>query len=227
MQPTWQSDCGTISLYWADCLDVLPHLSGVDAVVTDPPYGIGVTRMRLGNGSRVVERSCDWDDSAPDLGFIVAMGVPAVVWGGNHFGLPASRKWLVWDKGTGDNDFADCELAWTNMDGAVRKLFRSWVGRNAKERNDSDRFHPTQKPVAVMEWSISNIRDCAGAILDPYMGSGTTGIACIRKDRRFIGIEKEKKYFDIAVERISAELSRMPLLEGVTKRSSRIASAGC
>ena len=204
----WVSDCGSVTLYCGDCLSLLPGLKA-DAVVTDPPYGIGVCRMTLGNGHRRVFRGNEsWDDSAPCLDSLIEFGVPSVIWGGNHFSLPVSRGWLVWDKGTGDNDFADCELAWTNTDSAIRKVFCSWVGRNAKERGDFDRHHPTQKPIAVMEWSIGRVsRNDCDTILDPFMGSGTTGVASVRTGRRFIGIELEPKYFDIAVRRIKAELN--------------------
>jgi DNA modification methylase len=198
MTPDWESDDGAVRLYCGDCRELLPDLLA-DAIVTDPPYGIGVTRMMLGNGKRRVSRGGSaWDDAAPDVRFVTAM--PAIVWGGNHFSLPPERRWLVWDKGTGSNSFADCELAWTNLGGAIRKYFHSWVGRNAKERADADRFHPTQKPVALMEWCLSFID--GDTILDPYMGSGTTGVACVNTGRKFIGVEIDAGYFEIAKRRI-------------------------
>jgi site-specific DNA-methyltransferase (adenine-specific)/modification methylase len=211
----WTSDCGTVRLICGDCLEVLPTLGKVDAVVTDPPYGIGVDKMTLGNGQRIVYRGeHDWDCKSPDLDAVINNANNCIVWGGNFFALPKGNRWLVWDKGTGTNDFADCELAWTNLDGAIRKLFLSWVGANAKEKHDSDRFHPTQKPVRLMEWCLSFLPD-SESILDPFMGSGTTGVACVRTGRKFIGIEREPKYFEIAKRRISEELNRFPLLEKV------------
>jgi hypothetical protein len=203
---------GPHTLYRGEQEDILPTLGNslVDSILTDPPYGIGVTGMKLGNGLREVERCGNWDDVMPNLTPLLAMCVPSIIWGGNYFGLPKSRRWLVWDKGTGDNDFADCELAWTNMEGAVRKYFRSWVGRNAKERKDADRFHPTQKPVSLMQWCLGFLK--GHTVLDPFMGSGTTGIACIQAERQFIGIERETKYFDIAAKRIEDALHAEPLL---------------
>lgn len=196
----------TCTLYCGDCLELLPIEA--DAIVTDPPYGIGVTRMTLGNGLRRVDRGrSEWDERPPELGWIWEFGKPAAVWGANHFNPPPSRKWLVWDKGTGDNDFADCELAWTNMEGAIRKRFHSWVGANAKERDEKDRYHPTQKPVAIMAWAMEQIEIAEGAIVfDPYMGSGTTGVACIRTGRNFIGVEKDETYFKIAADRLRREM---------------------
>lgn len=196
------------TLYLGDCLDVLPTLDEVDSVVTDPPYGIGVTRMTLGNRIVKMDHCSEWDDQSPDMSQFTAMGVPSIIWGGNYLSLPPSGKWLVWDKGTGANDFADCELAWTNLKGAIRKVFHSWVGANAKERCDSDRFHPTQKPVGVMQWCLGHLPEGCDLILDPFAGSGTTGVACIRTGRRFVGIEKEPKYFEIALKRIR-EAERM------------------
>jgi site-specific DNA-methyltransferase (adenine-specific) len=200
-----------LSLPWqvihGDALETMRGLPDgcLDAVVTDPPYGIGVTRMTLGNrkGSQVL-RASNWDDAPPDLTLVVSLGVPSVVWGANHFTLPTSRCWFVWDKGTGDNDFADAELAWTNLDGAVRMFRRSWVGANAKERGDADRFHPTQKPVALMAWCIERLNlPPDSLIIDPYCGSGTTGVAAVQLGRRFLGIERESAYVDIARRRIA------------------------
>lgn len=119
--------------------------------------------------------------------------------GGNYFGLPPSRCWLVWDKCTGENSYADAELAWTNIDRAVKLKRLAWVGANAKDT--PERLHPTQKPVAVMQWCIQQLSN-PQTILDPFMGSGTTGVAAVKMGRKFIGIEREQKYFDIACERI-------------------------
>jgi site-specific DNA-methyltransferase (adenine-specific)/modification methylase len=202
-----------VTLYRGDCLDILPTLTGVDAVITDPPYGIGVTRMTLGNRiGNTLYRGSGWDDIVPDLSAVLRIGVPSVVWGGNYFLLPISKRWLVWDKGTGDNDFADAEIAWTNCDGALRMFRRSWVGANAKESRDPDRAHPTQKPISLMAWCMDTVRVPSGAlVLDPYMGSGTTGIACIRTGRRFIGIEIDPTHYATACRRIDDELQQIKL----------------
>lgn len=226
MQPTWQSDCGTVSLYCADCLDVLPHLSGVDAVVTDPPYGMklntdnsrfsGGTKVNIakrGNGAGTGAGEPIYGDDEPFDPSPFLIGQEQIFWGWNHFAYALPKgTCLVWIK---RNDAAfgsflsDAETAWHSR-GCGVYCFRD-LSNNAIARQ---RKHPTQKPLPLMQWCVDRVR--GHVILDPFMGSGTTGIACIRKERRFIGIEKERKYFDIAVERISAELSRMPLLEGVS-----------
>ena len=204
---------GNATLYLGDCLDILPTLPKVDAVITDPPYGIGVGSMTLGNGKKRIDRGeIDWDAAPPSEALIsmIAMSAAreAILWGGNYFGLPAARCWLVWDKCTGDNSFADAELAWTNLDRVVKLKRLAWVGNNAKDT--PERLHPTQKPVAVMAWCIAQTTGI-GSILDPFMGSGTTGVAAARMGRSFIGIEREPSYFDIACRRIEDAQRQAPM----------------
>lgn len=196
-----------------DCLDVMADIPTDAVIVTDPPYGIGVTRMTLGNRKGLtVDRGGHWDDSAPSLEWMVALGRRAVVWGGNHFTLPVSTAWLVWDKGTGDNDFADAELAWTNGTGTIRMFRRGWVGANAKERGDEDRYHPTQKPVELMRWCIARLKLEPGTlVVDPYCGSGTTGVAAMMEGMRFLGIEREARYVETARRRIAAAAAQTSL----------------
>lgn len=213
MTPDWQTEDGSIQLYCGDCLEILPHLSGIDAVVTDPPYGIGAGRQSFGKWrtSRMDVES--WDDCAANVSALVAMGVPLVVWGGNYFDLPPSRCWLVWHKGSGfaGRDFAECEMAWTNLDQNVRHMTHDPLARG----DYRNKQHPTQKPVDVMLWCLGFAR--GDVVLDPFMGSGTTGVACVRLGRRFIGIEKERRYFDVAVGRITDELNRLRLFEPAPK----------
>lgn len=132
------------------------------------------------------------------------------MWGGNHYAsrLPDSPGWLIWDKrrGTTENDFADCEMAWTNVDQPARCLPHLWNGMLRDSERGVERVHPTQKPVEVMLWCIRKVADSAKTILDPFCGSGTTGVAAVRLGRKFIGIEIEPKYFEIAVRRISEAL---------------------
>lgn len=195
---------GNATLYRGDAMDVLPTLGKVDAVITDPPYGIGANRMTLGNGKQRIERGeDDWDSAPPSAGLmdsIMSSAPKQIHWGGNYFGLPASRCWLVWYKCTGANSFADCELAWTNLDSVVKKCVIPWVGANAKDES-GQRVHPTQKPIRLMRWCIEQAGN-PEIILDPFMGSGTTGVAAVQMGRQFIGIEREPKYFDIACKRI-------------------------
>jgi site-specific DNA-methyltransferase (adenine-specific)/modification methylase len=124
-----------------------------------------------------------------------------IIFGGNYYSLPPTKCWLVWDKENGDTDFADCELAWTNIDKAVRRIRYLWNGfarANGEPRGD----HPTQKPIGVMKWAIGHLPEPNQTILDPFMGSGTTGVAAVQMGRKFIGIEREERYFEIACKRI-------------------------
>ncbi len=202
---------GNARLALGDCRDILPTLGKVDAVVTDPPYGIGEsagkakTRKRAGNAKWVKDYgNDDWDDQPIDAETIAAILNHArwkVIFGGNYYALPPTKCWLVWDKLNGDTDFADCELAWTNLPKAVRRIRFLWNGWNlggGESRGD----HPTQKPIGVMRWCIGHLPVPNETILDPFMGSGTTGVAAVQMGRKFIGIEREPKYFDIACSRI-------------------------
>lgn len=198
---------GPHRLILGDCLEVMPTLGKVDAVVTDPPYGIGESggqfRGRKGQGHRVLPRK-NWDASRPaDDAFVyIQQAAPLqIIWGGNYFAdlLPASKSWLYWDKLMG-GDFADGELAWTNLDRALRKF--------TKCNKDHGKVHPTQKPVALMQWCLGFLPD-AHTILDPFMGSGTTGVACQKLGRAFIGIELDPEYFAIACKRVD-EAMRQP-----------------
>jgi len=197
---------GDATLYLGDCLDILPALDKVDCVVTDPPYGIGEAAGKNKSRSNLAEAkdygSSKWDDQPCHevIPIIQEMAKEIVIFGGNYYHLPPTAAWLIWDKENGSNDFADCEMAWTNLKQAARLKRYMWNGmlRAGKESRGD---HPTQKPIRVMEWAI---RFTKGDVLDPFMGSGTTGVACANLGRKFIGIEIEPKYFDIACERITA-----------------------
>jgi len=197
---------GNATLYLGDCWDILPTLGKVDAVVTDPPYGIGEDggdkNRRRGYRPLVVHEKLSWDKERPQKEIFDAMrqcSDAQIIWGGNYFAdfLPPSMGWLYWDKKMG-GDFSDGELAWTSQKRAVRDFSKSpFAGLSGGH----DRVHPTQKPVDLMKWCINFLPD-AQTILDPFMGSGTTGVAAVQMGRKFIGIEREPKYFDIACKRI-------------------------
>lgn len=202
---------GDATLYLGDCLDILPTLPKVDAVITDPPYGIAKTWKGgfSGNhgwakaGGDAVLRN-EWDADIPSdelMSAILAKGDEQIVWGGNYFNLPPSRCWLIWNKPERGFTLAEAEMAWTNRDNVVR-VFDC-------PRSDPGREHPTQKPVALMVWCVEKTK--AKTILDPFMGSGTTGVAAIQLGRKFIGIEREPKYFDIACRRIEQAYAQRPL----------------
>ncbi len=184
---------GNATLYLGDCAEILPTLGQFDAVVTDPPYGIGISK----NPVRQKHEKMDWDSSTPTndlMNIVLNSSNYAIIWGGNYFNLPPSQGFFIWDKLQPENfSLAMVEMAWTNIK-TPAKMFRQSVTSYSKE-------HPTQKPVNLMEWCISYCKD-TNTIIDPFMGSGTTGVACVNLKKQFVGIERETKYFDIACKRI-------------------------
>ena len=190
---------GNATLYLGDCMDILPTLPKVDAVITDPPYGLG---KRMQGGTWGAKEHNDgflkWDLEAPHetVGALIAMDVPSVIWGGNYFSVPPSRCWLLWNKINAVPTMADMEMAWTNYDKPAKRLDLP-VGR-------VEFGHPTQKPLALIEWCLDLAPKNTTVVLDPFMGSGTTGVACANMGKTFYGIEREPKYFDIACKRIEA-----------------------
>lgn len=195
---------GNAVLYLGDCRDVLPSLGRVDLVCTDPPYGIGKdgqVRTTGGNGGRKAYEFKGWDAERPDreiFDAIRSLSDNIIIWGGNYFAdvLPATGKWLVWDKGQRINQ-SDGELAWTSWSGALRiKVL------NRVELMMDGAEHPTQKPLRLMRWCIDQAGASARTVLDPFMGSGSTGVAAVEMGRSFIGIERDPDYFDIACRRI-------------------------
>jgi site-specific DNA-methyltransferase (adenine-specific) len=182
------------------------------AVVSDPPYGIAFAHGGSDNGgigggryaTKFAKIAIEGDDQAFDPAPLLAVCGECILWGGNHFAdrLPASSSWLIWDKRASSghsNDFADCEIAWTNLDSVARVFRHHWDGMMKASERGIPRVHPTQKP--LMTWCVRMVR-LGAAVIDPFMGSGTTGVACAREGRRFIGIEIDEAYFDIACERI-------------------------
>jgi site-specific DNA-methyltransferase (adenine-specific)/modification methylase len=208
---------GDCTLHLGDCREILPRLGTVDAVVTDPPYGIGEAagkaKTRKGLGPTRDYGDDEWDNepiSDEIMAMVRAAGRHQIIFGGNYYHCPPTSCWLVWDKLNGDNDFADCELAWTNLPKAVRRIRYLWNGMlraNGEERGD----HPTQKPVGVMSWALAQLSPTARTIIDPFMGSGTTGVASALAGLEFTGIERETRYFDAACRRIE-EAYKQPRL---------------
>ncbi len=194
-----------VTLYLGDCREILPALGRVDAVVTDPPYGLGIAA----NPVRQRHEKMDWDNAIPPPGLLDQVRAAApwqIIWGGNYFELPPSQHFLIWDKVQPESlSLAMCEKAWTNM-AKPAKMFKRHVV--SFEKN-----HPTQKPLELMRWCMLQLPGGCDIILDPFMGSGTTGVAAVQLDRKFIGIEIEPKYFDIACRRIAdaASRPRLPL----------------
>lgn len=210
---------GRATLYLADCRDVLPALSpGV--LLTDPPYGMdyrsGHNSGRKGKGAELVRKDGNFapieGDKVPfDPEHLLALGMPAIIWGANYFNdkLPNGRRWLVWDKLAGKTPFpsgSDIEMAWCSLAGPDRLFTHLWRGiMRAGEENivHAGKQHPNQKPVALMSWCLSFLP--SGTVIDPYMGSGSTGVAAVRAGRDFIGIEMEEAHFETACKRIEDE----------------------
>lgn len=202
-------DLGRAKLILGNGLVELPVLAGTfDAVISDPPYGISYDPSI---------RNADWpegiigDDQPFDPCPLIALAKPTVLFGANHFAsrLPDSARWFVWDKRPDMRPmkFADCELAWCSEPGAARIVRYMWHGA-ARGPETGQHWHPTQKPIEVMRWVIEAVTKPGDVILDPYMGSGTTGVAALQCDRRFIGIEILERWFAAAEKRIRAELDQ-------------------
>ena len=204
-------------LILGDCLAVMPTLGPVDAVVTDPPYGIfkktGTDGKMFGKETiySTDDKAAGWDVK-PSLEVFAAIMTTKkyVVWGGNYFAdiMGASPGVMIWHKKTGNNSYADCEIAWTNATGTTRIFEHQWCGAFKDSERGQRAVHPTQKPVALMQWCLGFLPD-AKTILDPFMGSGTTLVACQKLGRHGIGIEIDPDYFDIACKRVE-EAARQP-----------------
>lgn len=215
-----------IDLRLGDCLEILPSIAA-DAVVSDPPYG-----MRLQTNYADRKRGA----LAPCNNFVPIVGDdrpfdPApllrfktvVLFGANYYAaaLPASGAWIVWDKldglqsqrEIGFNDNSDCELIWTNKGNAARILRHRWMGAMKASEHNQRRVHPTQKPIALMSQIINHYTRPGDTVIDPYMGSGSTGVACVEAGRSFIGIEINPDYFAIAEKRIEAAAASLRQLE--------------
>lgn len=209
---------GLATLYLGDCLEILPSLPKVDAVITDPPYGISYDPSRKRGGGKIFAGMVMMDQlHAPIIGDdkdfnplpFLQFGDVQIFWGANHFAsrLPNSACWLIWDKrnGVAPDDFSDCEMAWCSTGKPARIHRQLWRGVCREGSGNIAKMgakqHPNQKPIELMEWCLQFAKG-AETILDPFMGSGTTGVACMNLGRKFIGIEIEPKYFDIACRRI-------------------------
>lgn len=187
-----------------------PYRGGYEAVLTDPPYGIGADEASHKNQGKYGWTdfgATTWDRDRPSrvvFDALIACSKDQIIWGGNYFAdlLPPSMGWLAWDKGQRGFSLADFELAWTSQQRAARMftLPRANALADGKE-------HPTQKPLALMKWCIELLPN-PQTIFDPFMGSGTTGVAAIQMGRKFIGVEREAQYFEVCVRRITEAVNQ-------------------
>lgn len=218
-----------VTIYHGDCRDVLAEWEGLrtcafDLLLTDPPYGLRQGRTRCGQGVNIPQTGFAvgraplpttdygedevWDDQRADEAVARARALcrHQVIFGGNYYDLPPARCWLVWDKENGTTDFADCDLAWTNLDRAVRRLTYRWNGMLQQPgREKEPRIHPAQKPEAVIVWAIGLAPSTVRTVLDPFMGSGTTLVAAKRLGKQAVGIEQSERYCEIAARRLQQE----------------------
>lgn len=187
-----------------------------DLAVVDPPYGINMDGGTIGGS---VKGKCteytkkDWDKSAPEIAYFQELrrvSKNQIIFGANHFisRIPIdSPCWIVWDKLNGNNHFADCELAWTSFDKAVRKFTFRWAGMlQGNMKHKEERIHPTQKPKALYAWIFENFSRGGEKILDTHLGSGSSRIAAYHAGLDFWGCDLDKEYFDKANERFEKEI---------------------
>ena len=207
-------------VYNEDCVVALKRFSDdyFDLAIVDPPYGIGAGSVNFQSGTRKkpskFHKQNDWDTSIPAPEYweqLFRVSKNQIVWGGNYMTdfLPPSRCWIFWDKGTGDNSYADGELAWTSFDKVVKKFSKFWSGRNAKEKFDIDRIHPTQKPIQLYEWIIKEFMSEGNLILDTHLGSGGSRIAAHKAGKQFVGFEIDKDYYEAQEKRFKDFVSQL------------------
>ncbi len=213
-------------LFHGDCLEVMKELDvKADLCLTDPPYGIGAySTGAMGGGvltSQSRYKATEWDNkpmSIEQYQQILLSSINQIIFGGNYFVdfLNSSPCWIVWDKDNGNNNFADCELAWTSFNTAVRKFKWRWQGMLQEKggKQKEKRYHPTQKPVELMKWCLEKYSKTGDLVLDPFAGSGTTAVACELLGRRWILIEQDLDYCRIAAKRIKKASEQFGLFEG-------------
>lgn len=207
-----------------NCMDYMKTLPDkcFDLVIADPPYSIGEdgkknhSRSKLAKAQEYTPK--DWDRKPMPKEFfdeIIRVSKNQIVWGANHFisRIPYdSPCWIVWDKDNGNNDFADCELAWTSFKTAVRKFKYRWAGMLQENmKNKERRIHPCQKPVDLYMWLMMNYAPQGGVIFDPMFGSGSSRIAAHRLGFDYVGCELDKEYFDKSCERFKNETMQLRL----------------
>ena len=204
---------GKATLHNVDCMDYMKTLpdNAFDLAIVDPPYGIDVTKMNMGGRKTITpDKTKSWDNAIPNQDYfdeLFRVSKNQIIWGGNYFPLKPTRCWIMWDKGESmyGRDFAEAEMAWTNFDKVVR-LYK-------QNPNQLDRIHPTQKPVKLYEWLLTNYAKQGDKILDTHLGSGSHAIACNNLGFEMVGCELDTDYFDAACKRIKQETAQERLFE--------------
>lgn len=200
-----------VKLLLGDCLELMKDIpdGSIDAVITDPPYGLERFKANDGGNSKKIRSFGDidtnWNNEKPKKEIfdkIFSVSKNQIIFGMNNFDLPSTEYYIVWDKGQKMPSFAECELAWCSYKKPA-KIY--------KTRFVMGKSHPAEKPINLLKWVLENYTNEGDTILDPFMGSGTTGVACMQTGRNFIGIEIEPKYFEIAEKRIENARQQMRL----------------
>ena len=215
---------GNITLYNADCMEIMKGFADkqFNLALVDPPYGIGEDGIKNHSRSKcaVAKKYTpkQWDKKSPDKCFfdeLIRVSKNQIIFGANHFisKIPYdSSCWIVWNKENGDNDFADCELAWSSFKTSVRKFDFRWHGMlQGNMKNKEIRIHPTQKPIALYKWILKNYAKEGDTILDTHLGSGSSAIAAHDGGFEFTGIELDEEYFNNAVDRIKTHQRQLNL----------------
>jgi len=206
-----------INLIHGDSLQALKGYADnhFDVAIVDPPYGIDVTKMTLGNAKKKLKsKEKDWDNEVPSEAYfkeLFRVSKNQLIWGGNYFDLPNSRFWIVWDKNNGESDFADGEMCWGSFDKPMRIKRVNWCGSACKHETGQNKIHPTQKPIALYRWILDRYTSEGDLILDTHLGSGSIAIACHYMKRNLIGYEIDKDYYDAACKRFKEQTMQKAL----------------
>lgn len=197
-------DHGGITIYHADCRDIVSLLGPFDLLLTDPPFGHGADKWSGGTwaSNPIYDEAKEWDDApvAPELlEACVRAAAHAIVWGGNYYAMPPSRCWLAWLKSSRLATMADFELAWTNLDRPAKAF--------EEDRNpDGKREHPTQKPLSLFRWCVELVVPRPLRLVDPFMGSGTALRVAKDLGLRAVGIDRVERYCEVAARRLAQEV---------------------
>ena len=214
-------------IYNMDCLEAMKEIPDnyFELAIVDPPYGIGENGDRnktRGNWAKPKDYKsfAGGDIESPSVEYfneLRRVSKNQIIWGANHFisKIPFdSPSWVVWNKENGNNDFADCELAYTSFNTAVRKFSFRWSGMlQGDMKNKENRIHPTQKPVALYKWLLNNYAKEGDKILDTHLGSGSSIIACHDLGFEYMAFELDKDYYEKAVERIEKHKSQISIFD--------------
>ena len=204
---------GDATLLLGDCMDILPSLGKVDAVITDPPFGVGnfvqTTGALRGRGAEM-GKAVDWNESAPPPEFfslLKSMSKHRIIWGANFFNCFEDRGGaIIWDKAQPMPNFSKADIASCTHFQKTEIVRIPWTNFDVARVAQTD--HPCERPVELYDWCIRYLPGHILSILDPFLGSGSCGVAAIRAGRKFIGIEREERYFDIAVKRIEQAVAQ-------------------